>query len=481
VKLSFRNQLSLWIMLTILLIVFAIVFITEQTTVWSLRNTLDENLKKRAYMVASVISSDITTDEESYINVISDLANQELSFISSQLRVVNPEGKLIVQFGEITNLTSQQLDTYLGLSDVSTGHFSTLMTEKKYPLRSFTILVFHPKTLSSLAYVQIVESLGYIEESKTNLWRNGLILGLFGSFIAIIIGQILIRRGFKPLYAIIGAIDQVDYSHLKSSIREQGPTELEQLSKSLSAMWLRLDMAVSEKRQVIGNMSHDSRTPLTALHGQLEVLLTQPSLTPKNKDSVIRMLDETRRLTRMVKNMLLSVQLESQSDLATEEVNLKEIVDQVVGDMWALTKGLEFNIAANEDVIISGNRDLLVQGLINIIDNSIKFTPKGGKIELDLTTESDWAVLSVADTGRGIPEKQLPHVMEPFYKAGLARKPAGEGARLGLSIVKQIVDLHHGQIKIQSREGLGTTITLRLPVLVRGNLPVRSYQSSLIN
>ncbi len=120
-KLSFRNQLSLWVGLASLVIVFSTIFVTQQITVWSLENSLDENIQKRAYMVAAIISSDITTDEASYARVINDLASQELSFVSSQLRVISPSGKPIVEFGKMTDPTIQQLDYYLQASDVIKG------------------------------------------------------------------------------------------------------------------------------------------------------------------------------------------------------------------------------------------------------------------------------------------------------------------------------------------------------------------------
>ena len=464
-KLSLRNQLSLWVGLATLVIFFPTIFITQQITVWNLETSLDENMQKHAYMVAAIISSDITTDEASYVRVINDLANQELSFVPSLLRVISPSGKPIVEFGKMTGAILQQLDYQVQSSDVTSGHFSTILAEGTDPLRSYTIAVSDPRTRSILAFVQIIESMSQIEQAKQGLWRNGIIVGLSGSILAILAGQILIRRGFRPLYNIMQVIDKVDYNHLRASMqKEDAPVELEHLAKSLSAMWLRLDMAVSEKRKVIGNMSHDLRTPLTALQGQLEVLLAQPSLAPETRDSIERMLNETRRLTRMVKNMLLNVQLETKPVLIIEDVNLREIVDEVIGDMWKLTEGLEFNIIAHEDITVPAGRDLLTQMLMNIVDNAIKFTAKGGKIEIKLTAEGDWAVLRISDTGRGIPNEQLPHVTEAFYRVNLSRKPAGEGARLGLAIVKQIVDLHHGQIEIQSREGFGTSVTIRLPL-----------------
>jgi len=469
VKLSLRNQLSLWVGLAILVIVFSIVFITQETTAWVLNNTLDENLKNRAYMVASVISSDITTGEESYKKVISDLAGQKLSFVSSQLRVANPEGKTVLQFGEISDQIIRQLDSYLQHAGVSMGYFSNI-TEKNDSLRSFSILVSDPVTHETLAYVQIYESLRYIEESKKDLWLNGLIIGLAGSIAAIIISQVLVRRGFRALDNIAGTIDRIDYDHLKPDINKVGPGELEQISRSLSAMALRLDMAVSEKRRAIGNMSHDLRTPLTALQGQLEVFLAQPSLTPENRDSLERMLNETNRLTRMVKNMLLNVQLESKPDVSKDQIDLRDIVDEVVGDMWPLTRGLDLNINARPDINVTGNRDLLVQLLMNLIENSIKFTPKGGRIDLTVTSEGGEAILRVSDTGCGIQENQLPFVMEPFRTGGLG-KLRGEGAGLGLSIVNQIVALHRGRIEIQSKVGIGTSVTIQLPLSSAAPVP----------
>jgi signal transduction histidine kinase len=470
VKLSLRNQLSLWVGAATLVIVFSTIFITQQITVWTLEASLDGNIQKRAFMVASLISSDITTDEASYTRLFNDLARQELSFVSSQLRVISPSGKPIVEFGKISPTVIQQMDYDLQVPDISSGHFSTLFVSGIDPLRSYSISVPDPRTRSTLAYVQIIESLGQIEQARRGLWRNGLIIGLIGGLIAVTIGQILIRRGFKPLQTIVEGIDKADYSNLKSSMAsEVNSPELQQLAKSLSAMWMRLDMAVNEKRRAVGNMSHDLRTPLTALQGQLEVLLEQPSLAQEARESIERMLNETRRLTRMVKNMLLNVQLETKPTLLIEEINLREIVDQVVGDMWKLMEGLRVNIIANENIMIPAGRDLLIQMLMNVVDNAIKFTPKGGKIDIELSSEDKWAILRISDTGRGIPAEELPHITEAFYRVSLSRKAAGEGARLGLAIVKQIVELHYGKVNIQSREGYGTTITVSLPLKSSGN------------
>jgi two-component system, OmpR family, phosphate regulon sensor histidine kinase PhoR len=133
--------------------------------------------------------------------------------------------------------------------------------------------------------------------------------------------------------------------------------------------------------------------------------------------------------------------------------------------VWVLARGFQFNIVAKEDVVIRGGRDLLKQMLIKILDNSIKFTPKGETIELRLFREKNWAVLRVSDTGRSITVEQLLHLTEACYKVGSARKSAGDGSRLGLAIVKQIASLHSGKVDIRNQENVGTTMTVQIPAV----------------
>ena len=473
-NLSLRTQLLLWFGLTVTLIVFRITFLTEEVVVWNQQSAIDDALQKRANMIAAIISSDITTDEASYSEVISELAKQELPFVPLLLRIVSPGGKVIIEFGKVSVTIVDKLNYQLGLPDVSSGRFDNIALEGIEHLRVYAVPVPDPRTRETLAFVQVAESLEQVEDARRQLWQNGIVVGLSGSLLAVAIGVFLIRRGFRPLQTILRTINEVDYNHLKTTLQKEGrPAELEQLAKSLTAMWQRLDLAVADRQKLIGSVSHDIRTPLTALQGQLEVLLLQPSLSAETRDSIERMLKETHRLVRLLKNLLLNVQLESKPTLVAEEVNLRELVDEVVGDMWTLTEGLQFNIVAPRDVDVYGDRDLLKQMLMNIVDNAIKFTPKGGKVELTLTGEGDWAVMEVSDTGRGIPSDDLPHVTEAFYRPAKPRRSAFEGARLGLSIVKQVVELHGGQLEIRSQEQVGTSVRVRLPKRVLIVLPER--------
>jgi signal transduction histidine kinase len=472
--LSLRTQLLLWLGLAVLALIFVVTFLSQEVIVWNMERAIDDTLQERAHMVAAIVSSDITTDEESYAYVIGELSNQELPFVPLLLRVVSPSGRVIINFGEVTAPIANNLDRQLQSSNVSGGHLDTIKPEGVTPLRVYTISVTDPRTGEILALVQAADSLEQVAQAKRHLWQNGIIVGLGGSSLAIALGLVLIRRGFRPLGTILQTIDEVDYYHLKSRLKEENrPAELEQLARSLTAMLQRLDKTVSERQESLGSVSHDLRTPLSTLQGHLEVLLLQPSMSAEVRDSLEHMLRETRRLIRLVKNMLLNVQLESKPALIARDVSLGELLDEVVGDIWILVEGLQFNVIAPSDVTVYGDRDLLKQMLLNIVDNAIKFTPKGGKIELTLTSDEDWVVLEVSDTGQGISSDDLPYVTHAFYKPRTSRRSTAAGTGLGLSIVRQVAELHSGELEIRSQEGVGTLVRVRLPKKVMIALPER--------
>jgi len=140
------------------------------------------------------------------------------------------------------------------------------------------------------------------------------------------------------------------------------------------------------------------------------------------------------------------------------------LLNEVVRETQVLAQDLDLKISIPDIVVAFGDRDLLKQMVLNVVDNAIKFTPKEGSVELSLGDEEEWAIVKVSDTGEGIPQERLAHITEPFYKTETTRRPGRSGAGLGLAIVKQVIDLHGGQLNIESKVGMGTTVTMRLPL-----------------
>jgi signal transduction histidine kinase len=146
-------------------------------------------------------------------------------------------------------------------------------------------------------------------------------------------------------------------------------------------------------------------------------------------------------------------------------VNLRELLEEVVWEIWALSEDLELDLPGGEDILVSGDYDLLKQMVLNIVDNAIKYTEKGERIKLSLDKTKDRVTLEVSDTGRGIPANDLPRVIEPFYRSEASRRSGIQGTGLGLAIVKSVVELHDGHIEIQSQVGVGTRVRVSLPRL----------------
>ena len=176
---------------------------------------------------------------------------------------------------------------------------------------------------------------------------------------------------------------------------------------------------------------------------------------------------EIDRLNRIVSDLLTLVNMDSGGmHLNLTDMSLNSLLEEQVKRLLPLARenGIEINLSMKEEVRVSGDSLKLQQVIYNVIDNAIKYTPRGGEVETTLTRSGRKAVIRIADTGIGIPAEDLPHIFDRFYRVDKARSRATGGTGLGLSIVKQIVQMHGGDIRASSAEGKGTTFEIELPV-----------------
>ena len=470
-RISLRGRLTFWYVLAIPILIFALVFTALRVMVTNLENDLEDDLRDRAEMVATAMRSSPSSDRQNYQEILSQLTEQQLPSIPLLIRISDPFGRVIATFGDIPAPIIPSLDRQLSLSNAGQGRFRNVKIKGVEALRVYTAPVYIPvddsDTLEPLGLVQTGESLSQVKTAQGVLLRDTLIEGIVGSLLTVAVGMFILYRGFRPLDRILRRVRDIRTDNLGAGVPDEPrPPELQQLANSLNVMCQRLDLAFRERQTFVASVSHDLRTPLTALQGQIEVLLMQSSLNGETQDSLERMSKEVRRLVRMTNNLLLNAQLEARPTLAPEQVNLRELLEDVVAAVWVLAEHLELTLATSEDLVITGDHDLLKQMVLNIVDNAIKFTPEGGRVALSLLRQGEQAVLVVSDTGRGIPAAHLPKVMDPFYKVDGARGPLGSGAGLGLAIVNQIVDLHGGEIEIKSQEKVGTVVRIKLPLVL---------------
>ena len=326
--------------------------------------------------------------------------------------------------------------------------------------------------LGGEAYDSVVQKLKGSYILQLSAWI--IAASLFFALAAGLILFALLTGRLKRLASVVGAYKMEGTQKLIDlpikALQDKGD-EIDRLASTFKKMAERIEDQMEKLRksdalrsELIANVSHDLRTPLTVLQGQIDVLLMRRFIDEESRQSLERMASETRRLSRMTNNLLLSAQLESEPVLTPGEVDLRELLDDIAREARVLAEGLNLKVSIPEIIIVPGDYDLLKQMVLNVVDNAVKFTPKGGAVELTLGSDERYAVIEISDTGQGILPEHLSHITEPFYKAEASRKSGHSGAGLGLAIVKQVIDLHRGELHIGSREGAGTTVTLRLPL-----------------
>jgi len=443
---------------------FALAFTAQRLMVAGLHAELDERLQLQAQLVATAIGSTGADSTTGYAQIVQQVAERQLVSIPIVIRVTDLEGRVKATFGDVPESVVSSLNLVVSLPDTDEGRFDNVKVRGVEKLRVYTVQAHDPLTSTPFALIQTAGSLAPVTAAENQLWRYAIAEGVLGSLLTLSIGLIILRRAFRPLDKILDRVQKIGDTNLIAGLpNEPRPPELQQLADSLNDMWRRLDAALRAKEAFVTSVSHELKTPLTAIQGQIDFLQRQPSDNPEVKESLERTAGEVRRLIRMTNNLLLDAQLNTKPALVQQPVNLRELVEGVVKEMQVLAEGRNLKLKEGEDVLVFGDYDLLKQAVLNVVDNAVKFTPRDGHVQLALEQEEGWAILEVSDSGPGIPQEHLPHVTERFYQVPNA-VGTPRGAGLGLSIVKQVIERHSGQIKITSREGVGTKVKMCLPI-----------------
>ena len=281
-------------------------------------------------------------------------------------------------------------------------------------------------------------------------------------------GYLLVRRALRPVEQITRTAERITQHNLSERLPvSHNGDELERLSLSLNRMITRLDDAFQNSRRFVADASHDLRTPLTILHGELESFAEEPGLDAELRDRSGSMLEEVVHLSKIVEQLFTLSRLDA-GEAQTEWTcfDLTELAKTTVEQMNLLAedKGVGITCATSQPVPVKGNRVRLKQVIVNLLDNAIKYTPGQGAIQVRVAAVNGHAVLEVEDTGIGIPPEALPHVFERFYRVDPARSADSESAGLGLSIVKSICIAHGAEVEAHSAVGGGSCFRVRLPL-----------------
>lgn len=221
----------------------------------------------------------------------------------------------------------------------------------------------------------------------------------------------------------------------------------------------------ARQKKFVAEAAHELRTPLAVLTAGASYLLARARTNEEYRTFTNDVLEESRRLTKLANDLLFLAQHEEQPHEKHGEVDLKTLIDSVLDAMrpYALSHEVELTGLTHTTGRVRGSTADLRRVLLNLTKNAIDYNTHGGSVKVALSETADEVILNVSDTGVGIPQEELPFVFERFYKVDRARTGNNAGAGLGLAIVRDIVDAHHGRISLQSELRQGTTVTIVLP------------------
>lgn len=469
---SIRGRLTLWYVIILGLIFFMSDVILYRTFKQSMLDTIDHTLLTAAEEVEFAIakvpqgkwSEEIKRVERTFL--VNRLFIQILKMPRQEdesLQLIARSGVLIGNI-PLSDLWAkiphrfQENPLYLNANERSPA---------THPLR---IIVYPVSPKGEKGYlIQVGTSLKKIFHTLKNFLLTLLISGPLLLFVSSLGGYLLLTRALRPVGAVVQTARKITAEDLSLRIDSRGrKDEIGLLITTFNEMISRLERSVEQIKQFSTEASHDLKTPLTIIRGEIEIALRKER-TPEDYKKVLSSVhEESSKLEKLIDNLLLLSRIADRDHpFHLENIAIDEILLDVFEKMELLArqKGISYLVDRVTSAMISGNDILLNRLVMNLLDNAIKYTPRGGKIEISLSKTGGQVILAVKDTGPGIPAASIPHIFDRFYHQGQSQGGDAQGSGLGLFIVKGIADIHQAEIKVNSRTGTGTTVRVIFPVI----------------
>ncbi len=461
-----RVRLTLWYgtALALVLIVFAGALYAVMAR--GLREQVDQSL-------AAAAETAVRSIEQTRANPFSqfeDLAAQfpELAVVDKFFQIFSPTGAVTIQSPHIKPhdvlLSRAALEAALAGQTI----FQSVRFADESPMRLFAVPVFENGTLASI--VQVGTSLQPVEEMLQRLLFLLLVMLPVALAASMGAGWLIAGRALRPVGTITEAAQRIAEGDLSRRLAVP-PTadEIGTLVATFNEMIAKLDASFQQVRRFSADASHELRTPLTVMKGETELALRRPRQAEDYKLVLESNLEEIDRLTRIVDELLFLSRADlGEVTMASLPVRLDELLQEVQKQASVLgqERSVQVVLGSLTPATILGDELRLRELLLNLVDNAVKYSKPGGKVEISLAAGDGQARLSVSDQGIGIPPEAQTRIFDRFYRTSEARAHAKRGTGLGLSICKWIAESHKGRIEVQSRIDQGSRFTVILPLTI---------------
>ncbi len=482
---SIRFKIVLWHMLILSLALFVFGMVLYHNLSIKIADGVDDVLRSRSKGIEQSIETyweaermDIAAgnskihlikeDNINFIRIARRWVGEKINdpdLINIIVRIYDAHGSPIASS---KNVPTEHLNSRI-FYDVKKGadHFeNTTIEVNEIPalFRIITTPVMESRRLSYI--VQVASPLAQLRRVLRNLRFSLLFLLPLTVILTGLSGVFLVQMTLKPVDQMIETIHQITAENLKLRLKIPGTKdEIESLAKTFNQMIARLDEAFTVQRQFMEDISHELKTPLSVLKGELEVTLKKIRSTQEYETILHSSLEEVNHLAGIVENLLTLARFDAKTTTLQAvsldlNVLLKDALEAI--QVLAVQKKITLQLNSAHTVEILADKNQLKRLVLNILDNAIKYTQPGGKISIDLRQQKNSADIDITDTGIGIPEKELPHIFDRFYRVDKSRSSIGFG--LGLSIAQSIAMAHGGRIYAKANVPQGTIFTISLPI-----------------
>ena len=338
--------------------------------------------------------------------------------------------------------------------------------------------VFCPRLGDCIRLVSLSEFERLVNSQTLTKLRNYSFGALGVLFVASLgVGWVVAGRVLRPIGRITSVAREIQATDLSRRIELAGPDdELKQLADTFDAMLARLDAAFAAQRQFVADASHELRNPLAIIRTNVDVALADPRADPEDLRHTMAVVQRASdRMARLVDD-LLALARRQEPTVEHEPVDLGAAVAEASDDFLvpAAARQIVLDRAIAPGVVVTGDRDALKRAVANLLENAVRLAPQGSRIRLATGSEGGRAWIAVADEGPGIAAEDQPHVFDRFWRADKGRSRADGGTGLGLAIVRQIAESHGGQIRLQSKPGVGSSFVIWLPEAAPQAAPVEA-------
>ena len=286
--------------------------------------------------------------------------------------------------------------------------------------------------------------------------------------LAALIGYLLVLRAFRPIAQITTSAAQIaDGDDLSRRIAlGDGNDEVYRLARTFDSMLERLQASFERERQFSSDASHELRTPVSVMVSQCEYALEHAETLDEAKDALTNVLEQAKRMSSLTGHLLMLSRIGTGQDLVhREELNLSELAELVAAQVEETAQEKEITVQTDIEpgLTLTGDETMLMQMLLNLMENGVKYGRQGGTLKLSLQGGDNIISGNVADDGIGIASDALPRIWDRFYQVNASRSGSGNGVGLGLPMVRQIAEAHGGSVSVSSTQGQGSTFYFTLP------------------